>query len=1084
MFSPNARTGYVVRLSLLALTLFTAMGLVRAERLPVRLYTTADGLWSSSINYLMRDSRGFIWLCTRDGISRFDGYGFVNYKINDDPAAEYVSYMFEDSKGVFWIALYYGGLYRFDPKQEEPLAGRTQTETIRDDGRVVIHAKLINHDPVRTMYEDRKGNFWVGANGLFLIKQEDGQTQYQPIALNLPEALKTDFVIFAIAEGQDGSLWLGTSQGLLRQMPDGRIQHFSIQPRLQFDKIPTLLIDRDQRVWIGAVERLYVLRPEPLESIPGGAQYLSRPLNAHKPGPANRQLLPEVAGEAVDVSDAEGLISLARIRGTWGLHQTANGQVWVGGGFTLAVFDGERFQPFTRAQGVVDNPLGPFAEDLDGDLWVGTISGPLRFSVQKIKSYDVNDGISEAAIEAIMEEPNGALDVVGENWFINRLEDRKFKAVRPNLPADATHSWTSNMALVDRAGDWWFLTNKDGLYRFAHVNRIEELAQRRPTARYTERDGLKSNFLYCMFEDARGDLWISTRDNSGAADHSADGLTRWDRATETFHIFNEQDGLPNAKSASSFAQDKSGNLWFGFYQGGLARYTSGHFATFSASDGLPDGPVVGLLIDRAGRLWIASATVGVLRVDDPTAEHPKFVNYSTKDGLSSNNARCLTEDSAGRIYIGTLRGVDRLIPETNKITHFSVTDGLAGDFIRSAYRDRKGALWFGTFNGLSRFDPQPDRPAVAPSISINSLRVAGVSQNLSAFGSATVAGLELGASQNDLQIDFFSLSIAHAALLRYQYKLEGTANEWSPPSEQRTVNYANLPSGTYRFLVRAVNADGVVSETPASVSFRILPPIWRRWWFVTMAALFVFGWAALAKRYRTSRTRERRKAADDLRRSREERLRELERVRKRIASDLHDDLGSSLTQISLLSEVLRQRVDQTDALVEQPLRMIASSSRDIVDAMSDIVWAINPEKDHLSDLSRRMRSLASEVFTTSHIDFTFREPGGEKDVALGANLRREVFLIFKESINNIIKHSGATAAQIEFQLDQNRLLLQVNDNGRGFDLNQNGEGHGLASMRARSEDIGAALELISGAGNGTTVTLRVPLRDGTLDSEA
>ncbi len=252
-------------------------------------------------------------------------------------------------------------------------------------------------------------------------------------------------------------------------------------------------------------------------------------------------------------------------------------------------------------------------------------------------------------------------------------------------------------------------------------------------------------------------------------------------------------------------------------------------------------------------------------------------------------------------------------------------------------------------------------------------------------------------------------------------------------------------------------------------------------WFITLASLFVLGIAIAIGRYRTARVRERLEATEALRRSREDRLRELERVRKRIASDLHDDIGASLTQISLLSEVVRQRVDYSNASVEEPLETIANSSRDLVDAMGDIVWAINPQKDHLSDLSRRMRSLASDVFTMSGTDFRFSEPTGKDDLALGANLRREVFLIFKESVNNIVKHSAASFVEIEFKVGQAELFLRVRDDGKGFDLNEDAEGHGLASMRSRSDDIGAALELISGAGGGTTITLRVPL-DGTSDS--
>src|SRR5262249_14510322 len=202
---------------------------------------------------------------------------------------------------------------------------------------------------------------------------------------------------------------------------------------------------------------------------------------------------------------------------------------------------------------------------------------------------------------------------------------------------------------------------------------------------------------------------------------------------------------------------------------------------------------------------------------------------------------------------------------------------------------------------------------------------------------------------------------------------------------------------------------------------------------------------------------------------------ELERVRKRIASDLHDDIGSSLTQISLLSEVVNQRVAGRDGGVAQPLAQIANSSRELVDAMSDIVWAINPQKDHLSDLTQRMRTLTSEVSTAGGINIRFRAPDAEEDLPLGANLRREVFLIFKESINNIVKHSGATEVQVEFRFDRDQLFLRVSDNGKGFDLTVESEGHGLVSMKGRAKEMGGRLEIQSSEGKGTVVSLEVPL---------
>ncbi len=221
---------------------------------------------------------------------------------------------------------------------------------------------------------------------------------------------------------------------------------------------------------------------------------------------------------------------------------------------------------------------------------------------------------------------------------------------------------------------------------------------------------------------------------------------------------------------------------------------------------------------------------------------------------------------------------------------------------------------------------------------------------------------------------------------------------------------------------------------------------------------------------------ERKRAEEALRRSREERLEELERVRRRIATDLHDDIGSSLTQISILGEVLRQRLGEGDPETNDLLTMIAGESREMVDSMSDIVWAINPQKDHLSDLTQRMRRFAVDAYTARNIRLDLQLPAAEdENIKMGANLRREVFLIFKESINNTIKHAGCTETKIDMQIADQMLLLTLRDNGCGFDTTRQSDGHGLLSLRERAGGIGGNIEIDSAPGRGTTIALRVPI---------
>ena len=533
----------------------------------------------------------------------------------------------------------------------------------------------------------------------------------------------------------------------------------------------------------------------------------------------------------------------------------------------------------------------------------------------------------------------------------------------------------------------------------------------------------------------------------------------WERATETFHDFSDGYGLPLKTSvASAFCDDHAGNLWIGFDSGaGLARYHNGQFSYFPEASGGPQGEFPSLHVDQAGRLWIATGFVGLNRIDNPSSYHPHVINLTTAEGLSSNRVLSIAEDLWGRLYIGTSRGIDRLSPTTGRIKHYTTADGLINGEVRTSFQDRQGRLWFGTTHGLSRLNPEADASLVPPPILIGGLHINGMTYPISELGDTHVSDLRLDPNQNNLQIDFFGLGFSPGDVLRYRYRLDGADRDWSELTEQRTINYASLRPGTYRFQVQTVDTDGNSSPSAATVNFTILSPLWQRGWFLALLALSAGVIVLGFYRYRVAR------------------LVELERMRTRIATDLHDDVGSGLSQIAILSEVVRKQVGQQSGPVAQPLVQIAKVSRELVDSMSDIVWAINPKRDRLSDLSQRMRELASDLFPACNIDFRLRTPSAEQNVKLGPEIRRQLFLVFKESVNNIVSHSGCTQAEIEFVIEKDRLRLSLSDNGCGFDPTRVRQGNGLRNIQERVKKLGGVIELSSSEGKGTSVSLMVPL---------
>jgi ligand-binding sensor domain-containing protein len=1037
---------------LVALTL-TAAPAVDAQQLPVRVYTTVDGLAHDHVRRILFDSRGFLWFCTMQGLNRFDGQRFIEYSLPDGLGSASVFDVLETREGDYWVATE-AGVSRFARAQlnrdgvAHLPAGSAQLFT---NFTVGIGAENV----ANVLYQDRAGRILIGTDdGVMQIQQaRDGRVTFRKLDLGFRVRANDTLRVRAFLEDAEGSLWIGTSQGLVRRLPGGDMVEHQLAPAGQPDYVRALLQDKHGRIWVGHKFGLIAFVPES-HSVVVARQALSPERFVARPSGVRPLLLPDAPGAAYRYDTAIGG------KGVRDVHASPDGELWFAQNNGLGHFDGRRFRVYSVDHGITGDALNAITADANGSLWLGTdTNGASRLERSGFTTYSIENRAQRGWVAAISEDRHGTLYAMdGQTGAINVLENNRFVPVQPNVPASV--AWASRgfprMAIEDHLGEWWVPTT-EGLYRFPVVDQVRQLAHVRPRAVYTTRNGLTGDRVYKAFEDSRGDIWLATNPSR------QDVVTQWRRKTGSFHRYSTADGLRTATdvhfaSVGAFAEDAAGNVWIGFSGGGLARFAAGVFTFFTAADGVAPGELRHLFVDSRGRLWIGSHTGGVSRADAPAIERPQFRTYTVRDGLASDSVRSISEDRWGRIHLGTARGVDRLDPETGRIRHFTTADGLSNNEVESAFRDRHGALWFGTLNGASRLVPKLERPAQPPGVLIDGLRIAGAAFPLPELGTSAITTPALTARQNSLQIDVLSLGARIGGDRRYQYRLEGADNKWSDPTAARTIFYSNLAPGRYRFTVRAIDADDQVSATPAAVSFHILPPVWQRWWFLT-AALFTCGVGAYS-----------------LHRYRVRRLLELERIRTRIATDLHDDIGSSLSQIAILSEVVRQRVGGHEESVREPLSQITEASSELMDTMSDIVWAIDPRKDHLSDLTQRMRRFSSDVFTARHIAFEFQAPDAVRDVELGADVRRQLFLILKESVNNIVRHSHCTQAAVQFSCGKEHISLRISDNGRGFDTAHRREGHGLASMRKRTQELGGTLQVASNDGGGTLVTLDVDRR--------
>jgi signal transduction histidine kinase/ligand-binding sensor domain-containing protein len=812
---------------------------------------------------------------------------------------------------------------------------------------------------------------------------------------------------------------------LFRLSQDGRIRRFTTAGSdLPDNKITDLLEDRDGRLWLS-------LRSDEL----GGLCLLDAEASEHP------------VRKCYTMKDGLGS---NRIRD---LFETSDGQLWLATVPGLCRWQGEGGASVCKTYAVkndlCDN-ITALAEDKEGNLWTGSPCGAKKITRYGFTTYNGADGLYYDEANSIFENSKGELFATAfpkSERVISRFDGDKFSLVKLRLPDYVgDHGWGWQQTVwQDSAGAWW-IPSAYGLFRSPNNTSFENLAT---AALEKVETGAKNLEVFRLFEDSRGDVWILT---TGAGNE----LLRWERAKNIWHDYTLQTGFSMSRVGSAFVEDRHGNVWIGASsdhgETALIRYRNGEFRVFTEAEGAPSSWIRDLFLDSRGRLWIASSNDGLWRLDEPNSDDFKFIKYTPASGLTSFAVACVTEDAFGRIYVGGWRGIDRLNPDTGQIENFTTADGLPASFVEISYRDRQDNLWFGTDAGLVRFVPEPPRTRKPPNIFIMGLRVSGVPQTVSILGETRIPSLELASDQRQVTIDFLGVGTNLGERLRYEYRF-GDSN-WTQ-TEERTVHFANLAAGKYQFEVRAQTADRIYSPT-ATVSFKIAAPLWQRWWFLALAALATLAVGYSLYRYRLGR------------------LLEVANMRTRIATDLHDDIGANLTKIAILSEVAKQQQSNGETASDSPLSSIARISRESAASMGDIVWAINPQRDSVRDLVRRMRRHSEEMFTLRGIELTFKAPAQEQRLKLSVDLRRDLFLVFKEAVNNTARHSQCTKVEIALTVTAQQLLLVIADNGVGFDPTTESEGQGLMSMQRRATNLHGHFEVVSAAGQGTRITLSLP----------
>lgn len=999
------------------LTVIAGGSLAAAEvrgRMALDAYTATEGLANDAVMSMLVDSRGFLWFGTLDGVSRFDGESFVTYDVRHGLPDRRVGSLAEDRSGALWIGTG-SGVARMAPDA----AGSKIFETFTVAPGVPVAAGLI--------YAGRDGTIYSSCDGDLCRVERDRLVvdgSLRAAGARNPRAL---------AHAADGTLWAGTESGLYRRSPGGGWKHVAVQPDRGSDTIEALHVDAAGRIWITNGFGLIIYAPDGSDDPRPLAE---RSIALFHPGDTLR--LPE-RGEAVRVAPrTSNPVVLFRPP-----LFARDGTFWQPSYAGLLRIRNGRIDWFDRADGLPID-MTAVAEDPAGHLWLGSrSSGAWRLARPGMRTFTAAHGLATERIRTLFELPDGsvcALVDLGVSCF--RGDRTAHGTLWPRNMQYRGWGWNQTVARASDGSTW--IASGEGVVRHERLDRLEDLGNATQPTLVTTRDGLDADDVFRVWIDSRGTLWVGTFGTKPLSTRAA-GDAR-------FESFGVAEGFPHA-APTAFAEDRAGNVWIGLYTGGVVRVREGRFELIRA--GVPHGFVRDLWIDSAGRLWIATST-GVAIVDDPaaTASGLRIRALGVQEGLTSGSGYALAELPDGRMAIGSQRGLYILDATTRRSVRVTVRDGLPSNEVTVLLSDREGALWVGTVSGLARIERiPPARATPPPRPLVESIRIDGGEDTVGELGTAAAQKVLVAWPNQRLAIGFVAPYFDNAAPLRYEYRLAGS--DWVDAGPQRAVLFDHLPRGSRLLELRAVNQHGLASPA-TTITLVVVPPFWQRAWFLASLAAVTIGSALAIHRVRLQR------------------LLELERMRTRVATDLHDDLGSSLSRISILSEAAKDRPPHESAPL---LDEIAESARSLVDALGDTIWSMDPRHDDGHSLFLRIRRFASPLFEARNIDLDLDVAPEAAATHLDPEPRRQTYLILKEALNNAARHAGATRVAIAATADADALTIRIRDDGRGFvappPVADHG-GRGLASMRDRAARMGGRLEIRTSRDSGTTVVVIVP----------
>ncbi|MES2645925.1 MAG: two-component regulator propeller domain-containing protein [Bacteroidota bacterium] len=990
-----------------------------------------SGLSSNTVSCLYQDEKGFIWVGTANGLQRFDGSKFIEFgpnKKGGDPMPHASIYQIVPSdSGKLMLGMRSLGEFGvFDPSD--------------------FSYKKIEIETKRPLPPRAEFRIWKTADGEIYVNV----LRYGILKLDKKRNLLSDYEQFNVPKGWNvyltavhedlikNQVWFGSDSGLfVYDKATKQTWYRGNNPRKLAILENKLLRDNITQVYIDSKRRMWVF---------GWPEW-----NVYK----QFKFCFDTAGNFL-AKDTTGLnIGTSGFTAYDHFFETKEKDLWIYGAGVLYNYDNytKRFQLNKSREGIENisvhyEVVFDVIQDKDGSLWIATDNG----------LYYTSNG-------------SGNMSVI--NLVLN---DDKERISITDL-------------LETKNGELWFATRGNGIKSVDKLfNRIpNKVYADPPPANWTAAQKADIKFVWSLFEDsASGNIWVGCNYGVLLIHNITTGRTKYLLPPEC-----------NFSNINYITSDNNGTIWLGTRGGRLIKYVNETFTVV-----VDIGTIIYKVFnDNDGWLWVSTSGKGLYAInplDGEVVQHYtsngnsnglysntgkdieqlndsiiafgagalNFINKKTRsvrilqyeDGLPTNNVERLRMDRSGFLWIITLNGLCRYNPNNNRITPYGPKDGIVlGEQTSSAdFESKDGYVIFTGANSVLMFKPSVfTSNQQPPNVTITDFKI--FNQYIPVDSILQYPEIKLKTDQNSFSIYFASLSFKQRDKLTYYYKMEGIDKTYIKADRSYYVNYSLLPPGKYTFNIYCENIEGIASPKITSLNIYIRPPFWRTWWFLSSLLFLIAIIIYVIHELRLNK------------------LLAVENLRHRVARDLHDDMGSTLSTINILSSMAKAKMN-TDAIrTSEYLSKISENSQRMMEAMDDIIWSIKPSNDSMQRIAARMREFATSVLEAKDIDLDFNIREDIYEVKLNMEARRDFFLVFKEAINNAAKYSGADKVWVNVTMDNRKLILMVKDNGRGFNIKNVEDGNGLGNMQKRTDHMNGRLNIHSKPGDGTNVTISIPL---------